>query len=450
MPIRTHRILSLAAALASVVLVTTVHADDQPLLRGSAAFGDWQTSAPGVRRLITPSDLPQPFATRSFASPADIVPIPAGAAPKVPAGFTASLFARDLAGPRTMAVAPNGDVFVAESGGGRIRVLRAAEGAATATVDSIFAGGFNYPYGLAFYPPGPNPTHLYVAQHNRILRIPYKDGDLKAAWPPETIVARLPSGGHSTRSLAFSPDGKTLYVAIGSATNVAQGLDPLSPDEITKFEAEHGLGAAWGPEVDRAVVLAFDPDGGNRRTFATGIRNCSGLAVDGTGAVWCATNERDGLGDDLPPDYLSRIGEGKFYGWPWYYVGANQDPRHEGARPDLADKITVPDVLIQPHSAPLNIAFYQGGMFPEAYRGDGFATLHGSWNRGHRTGYKVVRVLMKDGVPTGEYEDFATGFLSSEELVWGRPVEVAVAKDGALLISEDGNDTIWRISYKGP
>ena len=263
----------------------------------------------------------------------------------------------------------------------------------------------------------------------------------------ETIVDRLPGGGHMTRDIAFSPDGKRLYVAVGSGSNVAEGQRPLPADAIRAWEAAHGLGAAWGGEENRADVLVFDPDGSNGRVFAAGIRNCAGLTVEPkTGAVWCATNERDGLGDNLPPDYVSRIREGAFYGWPWYYIGGNEDPRHAGERPDLADKVTVPDVLIQPHSAPLSITFYDGDAFPEAYRGDGFATLHGSWNRSRRTGYKVVRIPMSDGVPTGEYEDFMVGMVLADDAVWGRPVGIAVAHDGALLVSEDANGTIWRVS----
>jgi glucose/arabinose dehydrogenase len=196
------------------------------------------------------------------------------------------------------------------------------------------------------------------------------------------------------------------------------------------------------------VVLAADPDGKNLRTYATGIRNCSGLAVEpATGAPWCATNERDGLGDNLPPDYATRVQEGGFYGWPWYYIGANEDPRHKGARPDLARYAVAPDVLIQAHSAPLGIAFYRGEMFPEDVVGDAFVALHGSWNRGKRTGYKVVRLLFEGGQPTGVYEDFLTGFVDSDAAVWGRPVGVVVAADGSLLVSEDGNGTIWRVSH---
>ena len=187
------------------------------------------------------------------------------------------------------------------------------------------------------------------------------------------------------------------------------------------------------------------------RVFATGLRNCSGLTVQpSSGALWCAVNERDVLGDDLPPDYATRVREGQFYGWPWYYIGAHEDPRRKGERPDLAGKIALPDVLIQPHSAPLGITFYEGGQFPAAYKGDAFVALHGSWNRAKRTGYKVARLLFKNGEPTGEYEDFLTGFVVDDADVWGRPVDVAVAHDGALLVTDDGGGVIWRVVYKGP
>jgi glucose/arabinose dehydrogenase len=198
---------------------------------------------------------------------------------------------------------------------------------------------------------------------------------------------------------------------------------PTNGAELAKWNAEHPLGAAWGNETDRADVLEFTPEGKNGRVFATGIRNCVGLAVGHNGDLWCSTNERDSLGDDVPSDYITRVREGAFYGWPWYYIGANEDPRHRGARPDLKDKIAVPDVLLQAHSASLGITFYTGQQFPPEYSGDIFAAEHGSWNRGKRTGYKVIRVIIK-----------------------GRPVGVAVAKDGALLVSEDANGTIWRIA----
>jgi glucose/arabinose dehydrogenase len=224
-------------------------------------------------------------------------------------------------------------------------------------------------------------------------------------------------------------------------------MPKLSGAELTRVEKERPLGAAWGSEENRADVLAFDPDGGHMRVFATGIRNCSGLAIQPeTSALWCAVNERDILGDDLPPDYATRVAEGGFYGWPWYYIGDHADPRHPRERADLENKITLPDVLIQPHSAPLGMAFYESGAFPPDYKGDAFVALHGSWNRANRTGYKVIRLIMKDGEPTGEYEDFLTGFVVDDAGVWGRPVDVAVAHDGALLVTDDGGGAIWRVS----
>jgi glucose/arabinose dehydrogenase len=239
-------------------------------------------------------------------------------------------------------------------------------------------------------------------------------------------------------------------VSVGSASNVGDRMGKLDPASLAKWTSQHPLGAAWGNEEERADVLVFDPDGGHRRIYATGIRNCVGMAVaPSTGTLWCSTNERDGLGDNVPPDYITRVRQGAFYGWPWYYIGAHQDPRHDSERPDLKDKITVPDVLIQPHSASLGLAFYDATQFPAQYRGNIFAAEHGSWNRSKRTGYKVIRVPVKDGAPTGEYEDFVTGFVIDDADVWGRPVGVAVDKDGALLVSEDASGTIWRITYSG-
>jgi glucose/arabinose dehydrogenase len=195
-------------------------------------------------------------------------------------------------------------------------------------------------------------------------------------------------------------------------------------------------------------VFSFPPDGGSLHLVASGLRNCVGLATQpGTQALWCVTNERDGMGDNLPPDYATRVAEGNFFGWPWYYIGANEDPRHRGERPDLANLVTVPDVLIQPHSAPLGIAFYDGSTFPRDYVGDAFVTLHGSWNRAQRTGYKVVRLRLQGGQPTGEYEDFLTGFVANDSAVWGRPVGVTVLHDGSLLVSEDANGTIYRVAH---
>jgi glucose/arabinose dehydrogenase len=241
-----------------------------------------------------------------------------------------------------------------------------------------------------------------------------------------------------------------MYVSVGSNSNVAEDMNKLSAAALQKWQADQPLGATWGEEADRADVLAFDPQGKNKRIFATGIRNCVGMAIaPSDGTVWCSTNERDGLGDNVPTDYITRVKEGAFYGWPWYYIGAHEDPRHKGEREDLKDKITVPDVLIQAHSASLGMTFYNATQFPAEYRGNIFAAEHGSWNRAKRTGYKIIRVIVKDGVPTGEYDDFATGFVVSDSEVWGRPVGVAVDKDGALLVSEDASGTIWRITHSG-
>jgi glucose/arabinose dehydrogenase len=367
----------------------------------------------------------------------------------VPDGFAVTLFASGLQGPRLIRVAPNGDIFVAESSAGRIHVFRTGEDESKPAQDSIFASGLNRPFGIAFYPAGDDPRYVYVANTDGVVRFSYKSGYLKASEPPEHIVPKLWSdGGHWTRDVAFSPDGKRLFLSVGSGSNVADGLAPENPDTIHDFEAKHGLGASWDNEQNRADVLSFDPDGKDMRVFATGIRNCVTLAFEpGDGSLWCSTNERDGLGDNLPPDYVTSVREGAFYGWPWYYIGDHPDPRHKGERPDLATKITVPDVLIQPHSAPLQMIFYEGAMFPD-YRGSAFVALHGSWNRATRTGSKIVRVIFKDGKPTGEYQDFLTGFIVSNEEVWGRPVGVAVDRAGALLVTEDGNGTMWRVTRR--
>lgn len=417
-------------------------------LQGAEAFGDWQRDKPGTIRLIRPGDLPKPGATPSSANFSRVVGKPAGAAPQVPSGFKAELFAEGLNGPRIIRVAPNGDIFVAETRAGRIRVLRAADGAAKPDRNEIFASGLRGPFGIAFFPQGDNPQFVYVANTDSVVRFAYHSGDLKASGAPETIVADLPRGGsHSTRDIAFTSDDRRMLVSVGSASNDGEGLG-RPPGGLEAWSRGHPLGAAWGFETDRAAVLSFGPDGKDRKIFAAGIRNCVGLAVQPqNGTAWCSTNERDGLGDNLVPDYVTRVRESAFYGWPWFYIGGNEDPRHKGERPDLRDKVTIPDVLLQAHSASLGLTFYAGNSFPAEYRGDGFAAEHGSWNRSRRTGYKVVRIRIKDGVPTGEYEDFVTGFVVDDTKVWGRPVGVAVAHDGALLVSEDGNGTIWRISH---
>ena len=429
--------------LASAPLIAPLLA--QPagsVLKGRESFGDWRADRPGVRRLIRPRDLPRPQPSESVANFVRVVHR-TDEKPIVPSGFTVNLFASRLAGPRIIRAAPNGDIFVAESRAGRVSVLRPDGDAAR---KSVFASGLNYPFGIAFYPPGADPQWVYIAETDAVLRFPYRSGDLAARGNAETVVPHLPLGGHRTRDLAFSPDGATLYVSVGSGSNDADGM---GPGIGALSGANRALGAAWGNETGRADVLAFDPQGKDKKIFATGIRNCVGMAVAPNGTVWCSTNERDGLGDDLPPDYVTRVREGAFYGWPWYYIGANEDPHHRGERPDLKDKVTVPDVLIEAHSASLGMAIYDGAQFPTDYHGNIFAAEHGSWNRSKRTGYKVIRIIVKDGAPTGEYEDFATGFVINDATVWGRPVGLAVDKDGALLVSEDGNGTIWRVSFTG-
>jgi len=342
-----------------------------------------------------------------------------------------------------MKTAPNGDIFVAETRAGRIRVLRLSDDGSKPARSEIYASGLNRPFGVALFP-SDHPQWVYVANINSVVRFRYESGDLKATGKPETVVAELPSaGGHSTRDIVFTKDGKRMLVSVGSASNDAEGSRGNPADD-----SKLAPGASSGDEARRADVLSFNPDGTDPKIFATGIRNCVGLAVHPTtGDAYCSTNERDGFGDNLVPDYVTRVREGAFYGWPWFYIGNHEDPHHAGERPDLKDKVTVPDVLIQAHSASLGLTFYDGSKFPAEYRGDGFAAEHGSWNRAKRTGYKVIRIRMKDGVPTGEYEDFMTGFVADDSDVWGRPVGVTVARDGALLVSEDGNGTIWRITH---
>ncbi|MGZ6132806.1 MAG: PQQ-dependent sugar dehydrogenase [Myxococcaceae bacterium] len=414
------------------------------LLSGAAAFGDWRSDAPGVRRLIRVEDLPAPFASSSAHNNPRVVPRPADAYPRAPDGWRVDLFADGLEAPRQIRVAPGGDIFIAETARGRIRVLRAMDGATRAEQRWTFADGLDGPFGMAFYPPGASPQWLYVAEENRVLRFPYRDGDTVARARPEVVVAELAptSGGHTTRDVVFSLDGKRMFVSVGSQSNVADSLPKKSAEEARAWDAARAPGAAWGFEDRRANVLLFEPSGGPGRIFATGLRNCVGMAVHpATGDVWCSTNERDGLGDDLVPDYVTRVREGAFYGWPWWWLGDHEEPRLKGQRPDLAGKATVPDVLLQSHSASLGMTFRDG---------DAFAAEHGSWNRERRTGYKVIRVPTRNGVPTGEYEDFLVGFVVDARNVWGRPVGVAVAHDGALLVTEDAGGTVWRVAPTGP
>src|SRR3984885_53159 len=419
----------------------------------SEKSANWRLDAPGRVHRIAVASLPPPLATPSSRNSSSVVPKPARATLAVPPGFQVEPFATGLAGPRKMLIAPNGDILVTEISGGRVTVLHPTPDGRRAGGTDVYLKGLKQPFGLAFYPNARNPQWLYVAETNRVTRYAYHVGDVK---PGETqvVVPQLPSGvGHSTRDIAFSPDGKQLFVSVGSGSNVADTMSKKTPEEIKSWEAQHGLGAAWDIETDRAAVLVFDASApGESSIYATGIRNCVSLTVQpANGALWCTTNERDAIGDDLVPDYSTRVKGGSFYGWPWYYIGSNEDPRLKGERPDLAGKVSVPDVLYQSHSAALSMTFYAASSgksaFPTGFVGDAIVGFHGSWNRSLRTGYKLVRVHMKNGEPTGDYEDFLTGFVVDDAHVWGRPVATAELADGSLLMSEDGNNVIYRISY---
>ena len=390
--------------------------------------GDWTHDAPGKHHHIDLSELPPVFATESARNGPTGVKRPEGAMPQVPKGFKIEVYATGLRNPRYLQTAPNGDIFVAETGASRLKVLRDGK---TETFDD--SSVLNKPFGLAFYPPGPDPQYLYAANTDGVVRFPYHNGDLKASGPGEKLPARIiGGGGHSTRALTFSPDGKRLYVTVGSGSNVDEGNNPQ--------------------ERERALVWEMNPDGTDQKIFGYGIRNPVGVTIrPGTDEVWVSTNERDGLGDDLVPDYVTRVKPGGFYGWPWFYMGNHEDPRQKGKHPELADKVLVPDVPVQSHSATLNLVFYTGSQFPAAYKGDAFSCFHGSWNREKRTGYKVVRypIDKETGKPKGGYEDFVTGFVTPEGNVWGRPVGITVAKDGSLLFSDDSTNNVWRVSYEG-
>jgi glucose/arabinose dehydrogenase len=429
-----------------------------PKAAGGDKAGAWTDDKPGDLHHITVANLVQPFASESAGNGPKVAARPDGALPAVPKGFKVTTFAADSGKARLALRAPNGDILLADTGKGQITILRAKAGDTgggdKADSSSVFASGLSRPYGMALWPSGPHPKYLYVANVNSVVRIPYAPGDLKAKGEPETIVDKLSdtTGGHTTRTLAFSKDDKTLFVSVGSATNIASGIGNKPPLALPEWEKRHGLGGAWAEETDRATVLAFDPDGKNRRNFANGLRNCVGMLVHpDTGDLYCSVNERDELGDNLPPDYVTRVKQGGFYGWPWYYLGDHEDPRLKGIRPDLKGKAIVPDTLIQAHSAPLGMVVYHApagakDAFPKEYDGDIFLALHGSWNRGIRTGYKVIRVMMKNGVPTGQYQDFMTGMVLSDRDVWGRPAAVAVAADGALLVVDDAGGLVWRVA----
>ncbi|HZV35483.1 MAG TPA: sorbosone dehydrogenase family protein [Verrucomicrobiae bacterium] len=424
--------------LGVAVLVCSSAFGADSLLKGQAALsGDWSTDAPGVRRLIKLNDLPLPYASKSVDNGPRVVPRPPDAMPQTLPGFKVDLLATGLNNPRKIVTAPNGDLFVAEAGPGRIIVLRQGpDGKIIST--NVFAEHLTLPFGIAFYPPGNHPKYVYVANTDSVVRYPYKDGDLTASGEKEMIVPDIPGGGHLrggghwTRDIVFTREGKKMFVSVGSHSNVAENK---SEDDLEK---------------NRADILEYNPDGTGFRIYAWGIRNPVGLAIDSrTGDLWASVNERDGLGDNLPPDYITRVKENGFYGWPWFYLGGHPDPRHSGERPELGGKVTVPDVLLQAHSASLCLTFYTATQFPRAFRGGIFACEHGSWNRARRTGYKVIFVPVKRGKATGEYDDFLTGFVVNAGEVWGRPVGITVDSQGSLLVVDDGSNSIWRVRYVG-
>ena len=411
-------------------------AENDKLLTGKAAMGDSTSDAPGVRRKITVEDLPAPSSNVLAINPPRVAGRPVGAQLNVPSGFKIDMYASGFRNPRFLLAAPNGDVFVTESRANQIKVLRDPKNSGKPEITEIFAErDLNKPFGIAFYPPGNDPQFLYVANTDGVIRFPYRNDDLKARGPAEKTGAKLSggaaflrSGGHWTRDIVFSPDGKKMYISIGSRSNDSDNA----------------------AEADRARIFEFNPDGSGQKVYAWGVRNAVGIAFrPGSDELWMSTNERDELGNDLPPDYISSVKPGSFYGWPWFYIGNHVDPHHKGKHPELADKVIVPDVLVQAHSATLNLCFYIGDQFPAEYKGDIFAAFHGSWNRTKRTGYKIVRVPFdhSTGKARGDYEDFVTGFVTPDGNVWGRPVGITVAKDGSLFFSEDANGTIWRVSY---
>jgi glucose/arabinose dehydrogenase len=435
-------------------------------------------------RKITVTDLPKPDPAQSVRNQPHVVPRPRSAWPIAPAGFKVTLYAGGDNGPslspdqqhsqqqgtkppsqgtfdqpRLIRTAPNGDLFIADSGAGIIFVLRGMKADGRAAQVERFATGLDHPFGIAFYP-ADNPQFVYVGNTTSVVRFSYHSGDLHASGGPQTVVPTLPGyaqltgGGHWTRDVVFSKDGQHMLVSVGSGSNVD------NPDDHPN-------------EFHRADVLEYTPDGKFLKVYASGLRNCVGEAINPvTGMLWCSTNERDELGNHLVPDYVTSVPEGGFFGWPWYYMGGHQDPRlpqpcgdGTGANPqataespdpksckhiDLHAKVLTPDVLVQPHMASLEMTFYPAsGSFPQTYDGDGFAAEHGSWNREKRTGYEVIHIPMHNGKADGSYEDFLTGFVVNDDSVWGRPVGVTIGKDGSMFVTDDGSRSVWHVTYVG-
>jgi glucose/arabinose dehydrogenase len=448
-------------------------------LAQQAPFADFAQQKPGEPHKITVADLPGPAPEQAVDNGPTLVDRPEGAWPQAPAGYKVTLYAGGDAPPMTRAenqkqitqakegtfvmprlirTAPNGDLFLSDSQAGIVFVLRGTGPDGKAAHIEKFATGLKHPFGIAFYP-RVNPKYVYVANTYSVVRFPYHTGDLHATGPAETLIGDLPGyaqlrgGGHWTRDVVFSPDEKRMFISVGSASNIDD------PD-------------THATEFHRADVLEFTPEGKFVKVYASGLRNCVGEAINPTtGSLWCSTNERDNLGNYLVPDYVTSVKEGGFYGWPWYYMGDHKDPRlpepcADGTAPnlqapaltsdqansckrvDIGSRVIVPDVLVQPHMASLEMVFVPNGSgaFPSQFAGDAFAAEHGSWNRAQRAGYEVIMIPFHNGKADGGYEDFLTGFVTPEGKVWGRPVGVTIAKDGSMFVTDDGSRSVWHIT----
>lgn len=384
-----------------------------------------------VKTAVATINLPAPYATPSVRNNSNVIGWPEGKTPITPVGFKISVFADGLDNPRWMYVAPNGDLFVSEantkgSSKNNIILMRDADHDGTPELKKVFLTGLNRPFGMLILN-----DKFYVANTDGVMVFPYKAGQEEMTVPGNKILD-LPAGGynnHWTRNLLASRDGSKIYVTVGSGSNVA----------------EHGI----DNELRRAGILEINADGTGEKVYASGLRNPVGLGWSpGTNTLWTAVNERDGLGDDLVPDYTTSVIPGGFYGWPYSYFGKNEDPRTKGQRPDLVSKALVPDVPLGAHTASLGLAFNEKNYFESKYAGGLFVAQHGSWNRSELSGYKVVFVPFKDGKPSGPMEDFLTGFIADKQnnTVYGRPVGVVFTDDGSLLVTDDSSDRIWRIT----
>lgn len=403
-----------------------------PDLAGAASFTNFALQQPQICRYMTAADLPPANTSASSTNYSTPVARAPGQMPIVPPGFKVTLYLQSLSNPRYLLAVPNGDLLLSEPASGAIRVLRGVDPNGYNVNQTFFTTGLNSPYGMAFYPSAVSPQFLYVANTSTLLRYPYTPGDTIASAAPTTLATDLPSSGnHTTRALAFTHEATPrLLVSVGSASNVTN--TDTDPNEFR-----------------RADVLAYSVGGTFQKVFASGLRNPVGLAIDAAGKVWTSVNERDGLGDNTPADYVTHVQEDGFYGWPWYYNGPNPEPRLPNAHPELASQTIVGDTLLQAHFAPLQINFYTGSNFPTPYRGDLFVASHGSWNKAVRSGYELLRVRILNGIATGEYEDFLTGFVNPDGTVWGRPTGVVTGADGALYVADDLSNSIWRITYTG-